>query len=124
MTDIDELRAQLGDGPACIVRATEPPSMAVEVGTCRVALEDGRTVVNMWEGPVLRAVPNDLPRIDLICIRANGAEVLAKAMTGAPGPLPEPPWLWSGDEWIPVARVRIRPGNRHIYPSDIEEIRT
>jgi hypothetical protein len=107
VTALDDLRAQLGPGPAFIVRATTPPSHAVWVANERVQLTMPHCV-------------ND--RIDLLCITAVLGEVHAKAVTGTPACSPVAPTLLPQSvAWLPVATVRVRACSSFVSQADIEE---
>lgn len=123
MTTAAELRAQLGDGPAWLVRATTPPSMAVEVGNQTVELEGTVFEMRGWQGNVIWTTTSAdaQPRVDLICIAVEFGEVFARALTGVPSGSPCPPAVPSG--WLPVATVHIRAYMSCVFPSNIQEIR-
>lgn len=106
MTTAAELRVQLGDGPAWLVRATDPPSLDIWVGPELLRLA-GPAFVN--------------PRIDLVCIKAELGMVFAQALAGIPCASPIAPATPAG--WLPVATVGIPPFAMAVYPSNIQEIR-
>lgn len=106
MTTAAELRVQLGDGPAWLVRATTPPSK------------------NIWVGPELvRISPADIleHRIDLVCIKAEFGMVFCEVIPGSPSVSPRPPTVPTG--WLPVATVTIPFCSTSVFPANIQEIR-
>lgn len=98
------LRERLGDGPASLIRPTDPPSMAVEIAT-----------------DVLPIVPADWThtRVDLACIRAERGIVHTRVITGWRG------WPWvpvPAPGWLPIATIHVQCGADAVLAHDIIEV--
>lgn len=109
-----------------LVRATDPPSMAVEVGLEIVWIapppEDTVQVSSWGHSAPLRVYEAQVdPRIDLVCMSVEFGLVVGRAVAGVPRVDPLPPACPHG--WLPVAHVLVRPGVHQINPDDIREVR-
>jgi hypothetical protein len=108
-----------------LVRATDPPTLAVEVGVEVVVIApppEDTIEICAWNhpGPIRMVEQQVDPRVDLVCMTVEFGSVLGRSVAGKPAPAPEPPPCPKG--WLPVALVMVRPSVREIHQEDITEV--